>query len=56
MKLSLGTAQFGSRYGVANGQGQISYDEAVTVIETARLGCTDLGHSSFLWCRRTRAW
>ena len=38
MKLSLGTAQFGSRYGVANGQGQISYDEAVTVIETARLG------------------
>ena len=30
--MSLGTAQL-SRYGVANGQGQISYDEAVTSLK-----------------------
>ena len=37
MKLSLGTAQFGANYGVANHQGQISQKEAKSIIKTAQL-------------------
>ena len=36
MKLSLGTAQFGSNYGVANKQGKISEKEAKTIIKIAQ--------------------
>lgn len=37
MKLSLGTAQFGSNYGLANHQGKISQKEAESIIKTAQL-------------------
>ena len=38
MKLSLGTAQFGTNYGVANHQGQISQKEAKSIIKIAYSG------------------
>lgn len=38
MKLSLGTAQFGTNYGVANHQGQISRKEAKNIINIAQSG------------------
>lgn len=41
MKLALGTVQFGLSYGVANQQGQISYDEAQAIVEHARASGMD---------------
>jgi aryl-alcohol dehydrogenase-like predicted oxidoreductase len=38
MKLSLGTAQFGTNYGVANHQGQISWQEAKNILKIAQSG------------------
>jgi aryl-alcohol dehydrogenase-like predicted oxidoreductase len=35
MKLALGTAQFGLRYGIANESGQISVDDAAAIIQLA---------------------
>jgi aryl-alcohol dehydrogenase-like predicted oxidoreductase len=36
LKLALGTAQFGLKYGIANQQGQVSHDEAKVVLALAR--------------------
>ena len=36
MKLALGTAQFGLKYGIANQQGQVSHDEAKAALALAR--------------------
>ena len=36
MKLGIGTAQFGSSYGVANRQGRVSQDEAKAILEYAK--------------------
>jgi aryl-alcohol dehydrogenase-like predicted oxidoreductase len=35
VKLALGTAQFGLRYGIANATGQVSRDEAATILQLA---------------------
>lgn len=41
MKLALGTVQFGLNYGIANQQGQISHDEAKSIMEHARASGMD---------------
>lgn len=41
MKLALGTVQFGHNYGIANQQGQISHDEAKSIMEHARASGMD---------------
>ena len=41
MKLALGTAQFGLKYGIANQQGQVSRDEAKATLDLARTSDMD---------------
>ena len=41
MKLALGTVQFGLNYGIANQQGQISHDEAKSIMEHVRASGMD---------------
>lgn len=41
MKLALGTAQFGLNYGIANRLGQVSIDEAETILRSARASGMD---------------
>lgn len=41
MKLALGTVQFGLNYGIANIEGQVSYDEAKAILDLARAGGMD---------------
>ena len=35
MKIALGTVQFGLKYGIANKQGQVCFDEAKKILEYA---------------------
>ena len=41
MKLALGTAQFGSAYGIANQSGRVSREEVKEIITLARLNFID---------------
>ena len=41
MKLALGTAQFGSLYGIANQSGQVSREEVKEILAIARLNFID---------------
>ena len=41
MKLALGTAQFGSPYGIANQSGQVSREEVKEILALARLNNID---------------
>ena len=36
MKLSLGTVQFGKKYGISNTSGIVSYNEAENILNTAK--------------------
>jgi len=42
MKLILGTAQFGSRYGIANTHGKIAFKEAEEILKTAQAAGVDM--------------
>lgn len=41
MKLALGTVQFGLNYGIANKQGQVSHEEAQSILDHARVSGMD---------------
>ncbi|MGQ0666818.1 MAG: aldo/keto reductase [Nitrospiraceae bacterium] len=54
MKLALGTVQFGLNYGIANKQGQVSHEEARSIIDRARASGMNTMDTAIAYCDSER--